>query len=60
MDWIRSIHGLNWIGLGQKFCPLHGFSEDGSAFVYSVFFRSNAFLAFNNSLTLLFWLHFNC
>jgi len=31
--WIGFIHGLDWIGLGQKFCPLHCFSEDGSAFV---------------------------
>jgi len=30
-------HGLDssmdWLRLGQKFCPFHCFSEDGSAFV---------------------------
>jgi len=36
MDWI----GLVWIGLGQNFCPLHCFSENGSAPPSSsVFFR---------------------
>ena len=28
MDWIHPWIGLDWIGLGQKFCPLHCFSED--------------------------------
>jgi len=36
LDWIGSnflLKNLDWIGLGQKFCPLHCFSEYGSAFV---------------------------
>jgi len=43
MDGLDS--SMDWIGLGQKFCPLHCFAEDGSAFV-SVFFRYNAFFGF--------------